>query len=81
MRKGHRDPQAIREAVLLVLGCGVFLVWAITTLAATFFERPVDGQVHAIMLATVTGLLALAGVAGYKADKKNGTNGTGDKDA
>ena len=69
MRKARRDPHELREAVLLVLGCGVFVVWATATMAATFFARPVDSAVHAIMLATVTGLFGGAYLAGRQVEK------------
>ena len=71
MRKVPRDPNELREAVLLVLGCGVFLVWAITQLGAVFFNRSVDPAVHGIMLAVVTGLFGGA----YLVGRKNGKNG------
>jgi hypothetical protein len=66
-----RDPKDIREAVLLMLGCGVFLVWAVTQLASVFFDQPVDPAVHGIMLAVVTGLFGGA----YLVGRKNGGGG------
>ena len=71
MRKARRDPIDVRETVLLSLGCGVFLVWAISQLAAVFFDRQVDAAVHGIMLAVVTLLFGGAAYAGKKA-KENG---------
>ena len=81
MQKDRREPSSFRDDlllnVLLLMGFGVFLVWAISTLAGTFFNRSVDAQVHTIMLTTVTGLLALSGVVGYRAEKKNGNGKNG----
>lgn len=71
MRKAGRDLDAV-EAVLLILGCGVFVVWSITQLASVFFGRPVDPQVHVIFLTVVGGLIGLAGLAGKKASNGNG---------
>ena len=76
MRKGHRDIQEIREIVLLCLGCGVFVVWSIAVLTALFFGRPMDAQVHAVMLAAETGLFGGAYLAGRKADR-NGKDSNG----
>lgn len=73
MRKDRRDPNDLREAVLLVLGCGVFLVWAVTQLASVFLNRPVDVAVHGIMLAVVTGLLGGA----YGVGRRSNGNGNG----
>lgn len=77
MRKGRPDPNDLREAVLLVLGCGVFLVWAVTQLAAVFFNREVDAAVHGIMLAVVTGLFGGAYLAGRKNGNGNSKGGNG----
>ena len=74
MQKDRRDINELRETVLLCLGCGVFFVWAIAVFAATFLARPMDPQVHVIMLATVTGLLGGSVLAGRKANG-NGRNG------
>lgn len=74
MRKDRRDPNELREIVLLVLGFGVFLVWAITQLSSVFFDKHVDPAVHAIMLAVVTGLLGGSVLAGRKANG-NGRSG------
>lgn len=70
MRKDRRDLDAV-QAVFLILGCGVFIVWSITQLASVFFGRPVDPQVHVIFLTVVGGLITLAGLAGKR------TNGNG----
>ena len=67
----RRDPPDLREAVLLLLGCGVFVVWAVTQLVSVFFQRTVDPAVHGIMLAVVTGLFGGA----YLVGRKNGKNG------
>ena len=74
MRKAHRDIHEIREAALLCLGFGVFLVWAIAVLASTFLGKQMDSQVHVIMLATTTGLIGGGIVVGRKANG-NGKNG------
>jgi hypothetical protein len=70
----HRDIHEIREAVALFLATLVGIVWAVTTIAGTFFNRPVDGQVHVIMLAVVTAFLGTAAIAGWKSNT-NGKNG------
>lgn len=75
MRKDLRDVSTV-EAVLLILGCGVFIVWAVTQLASVFFDKPVDPAVHGIMLGVVTGLFTLANIASRRA-QGNGTNGRG----
>lgn len=73
---GHsRDPHALREAVALFLAGLVGVVWAITTIAATFFERPLDGQVHVIMLAVVTGMLGTAGLSAWAGSRNGKGNG------
>jgi low temperature requirement protein LtrA len=54
-----------------MLGCGVFLVWAVTQLASVFFDQHVDPAVHGIMLAVVTGLFGGA----YLVGRKNGGGG------
>lgn len=72
MQKDRRDPNQIREAVLLILGCGVFLVWAVTQLAAVFFARAVDPAVHGIMLVVVSALFGGAYLAGRKNGKGPG---------
>ncbi len=70
----RRDPYAAREAVALFLAGLVGIVWAVTTIASVFFGRPIDGQVHVIMLATVTAMLGTAGINAW-ASTKNGKNG------
>lgn len=72
MPKAPRDINELREAVLLCLGAGVFLVWAVAVMASTFLGKPMDSQVHVIMLATTTGLIGGGVVAGRKANGKNG---------
>ena len=67
MARPRRDANEIREAVSLFLAGLVGTVWAITTLASVFFNRPVDGQVHVIMLAVVTAFFGSAALAGRKA--------------
>jgi uncharacterized membrane protein HdeD (DUF308 family) len=77
VRKVQSDANSIREAVLLSLACLVALVWAVTQLASVFFARPVEGEVHVIMLAVVTALFGSAAVAGRKSGNGNGDkNGT-----
>jgi hypothetical protein len=77
VRKVGNDPKDIREAILLSLACLVALVWAVTQLASVFFGRPVDGEVHVIMLAVVTALFGGAALTGRT---KNGNgNGNGGK--
>jgi hypothetical protein len=71
VRKDRREAHEIREAVLLILGCGVFIVWAITQLASVFFARPVDPAVHMIMAAVVTGLFGGAYLSGRKTNDKD----------
>ena len=74
MQKGERDPHAVREAVLLVLGCIVTLVWSVSTIVPLIWPtRQVDGGVHLVMLTVAGGLFGAAAIAGRKA---NG-NGTG----
>lgn len=68
----RHDIHEIREAVALFLAGLVGVVWAVTTIAGTFFNRPVDGQVHVIMLAVVTAFLGTAAIAGWKANNGNG---------
>lgn len=81
MRKAgrDRDRHAVREAVLLALGCFIALVWAVALLIPLVFpdRQRVDGTVHLVMLAVVTGLFGGAAVAGRKADR----NGKDDDDA
>lgn len=74
MQKDRRELSEIRETVLLVIGGGVFVVWAITHLASVFFGRPLDPAVDGILGIIVTGLLG----GGYLAGRKNGKNGSGD---
>ena len=74
MRKAPRDINELREIVLQALGCGVFLVWSTAVLASTFLGRPMDAQVHVIMLTTIAGLLGGAAVSGRKSNG-NGKNG------
>lgn len=74
MRKDRRDPHEVREIVLLVLGCGVFVVWSIAVLASTFLGKPMDAQVHAVMLAAEGGLFGGAWLAGRKAEKNGNGN-------
>jgi hypothetical protein len=59
--------------VLLSLGTGIFLVWSTVTIGGFFLNRPVDTAIHGIMLATITGLLGGAAIAGRKANGKNGS--------
>lgn len=68
MRKAPRDINEVREAFLMCLGAGVFLVWSVAVMAATFLDKPMDGQVHVIMLATTTGLIGGGIVVGRKAN-------------
>ena len=68
----RRDPNAIREAVALFLACLVGCVWAITTIASVFFNRPLDTAVHGIMLAVVTGILGIGGLAAWAGKRNNG---------
>lgn len=76
MRKVPRDVNAVREAVLLVIGCVITLVWATVTIVSTVFpDRPVQTEVHLIMLAFATASFGTAAIAGRKA------NGNGSKDA
>ena len=79
MRKVRRDPHAVREAVALVIACVVAGVWVVTQLASVFFNKPVDGQVHVIMLAVVTALLGTAAFSARKSDERNGNGGNGKK--
>lgn len=81
MRKGDRNGHEVREAVLLVLGCFVTLVWSIAVLVPLLFpDRKVDPQVHLVMLTVAAALFGGAAVANRKA---NGNGGTArdDKDA
>lgn len=79
MRKAQRDRNAVREAVLLIIGCVITLVWATTTIVSTVFpDRPVQTEVHLIMLAFATASFSGAAIAGRKSS--NGSNG-GSKDA
>ena len=72
-----RDPHYLREAVSLCIAAGVFVVWATVTLVSLFLNRPVDGQLHVIMLTVVGSLLGTAGVAAWRGGKngkpENGT--------
>lgn len=73
MRKVSRDRHAVREAVLLVIGCVITLVWAATTIVSSVFpDRPVQTEVHLIMLAFATSAFGGAALAGRKANG-NGT--------
>ena len=75
MAGGTRDPYAKRETVALFLACLVGVVWGVTTIAATFFNRPLDGQVHVIMLATVSAMLGTAGINAWASTRNgNGKN-------
>ena len=69
MPRRPRDRHEIREAVLLILGCGIFVVWSVTYMASVFFDRPFDSAVHGIMLATVTSLFGGAYLSGRKAEQ------------
>lgn len=73
MRKGRPDPHELREAVLLILGCGVFLVWAVTTMVSVFGNRPIDPGIHGIMGIVATGLFGGAYLAGRKGNGKDGS--------
>lgn len=70
MPRTRRDIHELRETFLLYLGAGVFLVWSVVVVGGFFLNRPVDAQVHVIMLATVTGLLGGSAWAGRKANGK-----------
>lgn len=70
----RRDPNAVRETVLLLLACFISLVWATGFLVSVFFNRDMDAAVHGIMLALVTALFGGAAIAGRK--NGNGRNGT-----
>jgi hypothetical protein len=72
----RRDPHAAREAVALFLAGLVGVVWSVTTIASVFFDRPLDGQVHVIMLAVVSGMLGTAGISAW-AGSRNGKPGNG----
>ena len=76
MARLPRDPHYLREVVALTLACGVFVVWAVTQIAAVFFNRPVDGQVHLIMLTTVSALLGSAGLSAWRSGKNGNGNGS-----
>lgn len=81
MRKAARDRHAVREAVLLVIGCVITLVWATTTIVSTVFpDRPVQTEVHLIMLAFATASFSGAAIAGRKSNGNGNGNGGG-KDA
>lgn len=76
MRKGERDRHAVREAVLLVIGCVITLVWATATIVSTVFpDRPVQTEVHLIMLAFATASFSGAAIAGRKSSNGNGNGG------
>lgn len=74
MARLPREQDAIREAVALTLACLVAVVWAITQLASVFFGKPVDTQVHLIMLTVVGSLLGGAGISAWRG--KNDKNGS-----
>lgn len=76
MQRGPRDPHAVREVVLLVLGCFITLVWAIATLVQVVYpDHPVPSEVHLVMLTVAGAFFGGAAIAGRKA---NG-NGNGKK--
>lgn len=76
MGKEGRDQSAVREGVLLVLGCVVTLVWAIATLVPLVFpDRQVDAQVHLVMLTVAAALFGGAAVA----NRKSNGSGNGGK--
>jgi predicted permease len=69
VRKVPHDRNAVREAVLLVIGCIVTLVWATATIVSVAFpDRPVQTEVHLIMLAFATSAFGGAAIAGRKAN-------------
>jgi hypothetical protein len=71
----------LREAVLLVIGCVVTLVWAIATIAQVIFpERQVSGEVHLIMLAVAGSFFGSAALSSRKTNGKNGKDGGRDDD-
>lgn len=73
MRKDSRDRAAVREAVLLVVGCLITLVWATATIVQVVFpDRPVSTEVHLVMLAFATSAFGGAAVAGRKANGNGG---------
>ena len=82
MRKAGRDldRHGLREAVLLVIGCLITLVWATATIVQVVFpDRPVSTEVHLIMLAFATSAFGGAAIAGRKsAQNGNGTGGAKD---
>lgn len=75
-----RDPTATREVVVFFVSIFiaglVAIVWSVTTIAATFFGRPLDTAVHGIMFAVVTAVLGTAGLASW-AGRKNGNGKNG----
>ena len=74
VQQGGHDNHAIREAVLLALGCIVTLVWSASTIVPLVWpSRQVDSGVHLVMLTVAGGLFGAAAIAG----RKSTTNGNG----
>lgn len=76
MARRPRDPHSLREAVSLSIAAGVFVVWATVTLVSFFLNRPVDGQLHVIMLTVVSALLGTGGIAAWRGSKNGNGNGS-----
>lgn len=72
----RKQDEALRERILLAIGCTVTIVWAVATLVQVVFpDRPVSGEVHLVMM-TVAGFFF--GGAALEARKKQNGDGNGD---
>lgn len=71
-----RDPNELREVVLLALGCVITAVWVLGVVVQVIFPTHVlPTEVHGVMLVLVP---ILFGGAAWTARKQNG-NGNGGK--
>ena len=70
---GEGERLAIRERVLLTIGCVVTGVWVVAVLVQVAFpDRVVPTEVHGIMFVIASSLF---GSAAWAARKRNGVNG------
>lgn len=76
MKEGSdtKDTISLREKVLLLIGCAVTVVWAISTLVQVALPtHPVPQEVHLVMLAVAGGFFGGAALE----SRRTGSNGNG----
>lgn len=69
----RRDPNEIRETVLLLLGCVICAVWVVAVLVQVVFPTHiVPTEVHGVMLILIPLLFGGAALAARKQEKSEG---------